>query len=76
LTRASITPDDSNKITFSCDNNPTRGGWYLTGLDGNDLNTIRFTTKVGPGAPGYNNFYAGLSLDADVVTVSSLVRKP
>ena len=49
--------------------NKTPDGWYLTGLDGNDLNNIRFTTKVGPGAPSYNNFYASLALDADGKTI-------
>lgn len=49
--------------------NKAADGWYLTGLDATDLNVIRFTTKVGPGLPGYNNFYAGLALDADGKTV-------
>jgi len=49
--------------------NKTPDGWYLTGLDGDDLNNIRFSAKVGPGTLGYNNFYAGLSLDADGKTI-------
>ena len=57
----------ASNIVYTYDKRPD--GWYLTGLDGNNLNNIRFSTKVGPGAPGYNNFYAALSLDADGKTV-------
>jgi len=49
--------------------NKTLDGWFLTGLDADDLNRVRFTTQIGPGSPGYNNFYAGLALDADGKTV-------
>lgn len=49
--------------------NKTPDGWFLTGLDADDLNAVRFTTRIGPGNFGYNNFYAGLSLDADGKTV-------
>ncbi|MCL5022611.1 MAG: hypothetical protein M1497_04450 [Nitrospirae bacterium] len=49
--------------------NKTPDGWFLTGLDADDLNAVRFTTRIGPGSFGYNNFYAGLSLDADGKTI-------
>ncbi len=49
--------------------NKTSDGWFLTGLDADDLNTVRFTIRTGPGNFGFNNFYAGLSLDADAKTV-------
>jgi hypothetical protein len=45
--------------------NKTQDGWYLTGLDANDLNKVRFSVFVGGGTPAYNNFYAALSLDRD-----------
>jgi hypothetical protein len=49
--------------------NKTPDGWFLTGLDAADLNTVRFTTRIGPGTLGYNNFYAALALDADGKTI-------
>lgn len=48
--------------------NKTASGWFLTGLDADNLNLVRFTTLVGPGQPAYNNFYAAMSLDADGTT--------
>lgn len=44
-------------------------GWYLTGLDATDLNTVRFTNKVGEGLLRYNNYYSGLSMGSDGKTI-------
>lgn len=49
--------------------NKTSDGWFLTGLDADDLTKVRFTALIGPGTFSYNNFYAGLSLDPDGKTV-------
>ena len=49
--------------------NKAADGWYVTGLDATDLNTVRFTNRVGDGAIRYNNYYSGLSLDADGETI-------
>ncbi len=49
--------------------NKTADGWYLTGLDADNLNNIRFTTRIGPGSNAYNNYYAALALDSDGKTV-------
>ncbi|OQA19885.1 MAG: hypothetical protein BWY64_00576 [bacterium ADurb.Bin363] len=49
--------------------NKTPDGWYLTGLDGTDLNNVRFTVRIGPGEVQHNNFYAALTLDPDGKTV-------
>lgn len=40
-------------------------GWYMTGLDATDLNSVKFAVPVGPGTAQYNNHYAALSLDPD-----------
>ena len=40
-------------------------GWFLTGLDATDLNSVRFSVPVGPGTAFFNNHYAALSLDPD-----------
>jgi len=49
--------------------NKTPYGWFLTGLDASDLTDVRFSSRIGPGTLGNNNFYAALSLDADGKTV-------
>lgn len=49
--------------------NKTADGWFLTGLDADDLTNVRFTVLIGPGTFRYNNFYAGLSLDPDGKTI-------
>ncbi len=68
-----IVPSVVSKVSLSSNTvytyNKTADGWFLTGLDADDLNNVRFTTRVGPGTPGYNNFYAALALDADGKTV-------
>ncbi len=73
LNSAIVVPSVVSKMSLASNivytYNKTSDGWYLTGLDADDLNLIRFTAKVGPGTAAYNNFYAGLSLDADAKTV-------
>ena len=68
-----IVPSVVSKISLGSNTvytyNKTPDGWFLTGLDADDLNRVRFTTLIGPGTPGYNNFYAALALDADGKTV-------
>jgi hypothetical protein len=44
-------------------------GWYLTGLDSTDLNTVRFSVRTGDGQLRYNNHYSALSLDPDGRTI-------
>ena len=44
-------------------------GWYLTAMDSNDLNNLRFSVFIGPGETLYNNHYSALSLDPDGKTV-------
>ena len=57
----------SSNIVYTYNKMPT--GWYLTGLDANDLTDVRFTAWIGPGTPRFNNFYAALSLDPDGKTI-------
>ncbi len=57
----------ASNVVYSCEKKPD--GWSLTGLDGDDLNDVRFSTPVGPGTPGYDNFHASLALDSDGRTV-------
>lgn len=40
-------------------------GWYMTGLDSQNLNTVRFSVPIGPGEALYNNHYSALSVAPD-----------
>lgn len=40
-------------------------GWYMTGLDSQDLNSYRFSVPIGPGEALYNNHYSALSVAPD-----------
>ena len=53
----------SSNVVYTYEKKPDR--WSLTGLDGGELNDVRFSTPVGPGTPGYDNFDASLALDPD-----------
>jgi hypothetical protein len=44
-------------------------GWFLTGLDSQDLNRTRFSVQTGPGQTRFNNHYSALSLDPDGRTI-------
>jgi len=48
--------------------NKTADGWYLTGLDGTDLNKVIFSSLIGK-TPAYNNYFSGLALGPDEKSV-------